>query len=161
MFLDWYFAGSDGRLKSPAGAERVYRWENHLASLWASMRESYCTWRKRELLRQDLERLTPDELADLGLSRADIVRVVKAYPIAGRLHRRMMMRLKLDRVGVGRRWPAVMRALERACIMCGERKQCERWLDAGTTDDSYRAFCPNAWQFAALKTWQSRNLGRR
>lgn len=160
MYIDWYFAESDGRLKRLAGAVRVYRWEKRLASLWPAMKDAFRSWIARDLLRQDFEGMSDNELADIGLSRAEIPAIVKAYPTAGRLQRRMMTRLGLDLGQAVDAWPAVMRAVGRACAKCGERKRCERWLESCDANESYRAFCPNGYRFAAVKVWQARRNAR-
>jgi hypothetical protein len=47
--------------------------------------------------------------------------------------------------------PATMRAMERICITCGHKDQCEHDLAAGSAaESSYRDYCPNALSLNAL-----------
>jgi uncharacterized protein YjiS (DUF1127 family) len=156
MFMDWYFAASDGRRKEFAGADRMYGLEPRLAAFWAVMKDSLRACVARDLMRQDFEQMTDAELADIGIERSEIPIIVKSYPAAGRLQRWMMARLGLDRENAIRAWPAVMRAAAHACEKCDKRKRCKRWLESGASDESYRAFCPNSYRLAAMKLWQAR-----
>lgn len=156
MYTDWYLAAIGGHVNTSAGGTRAYGWERRLAALWPAVKDSLRAWVERQLLRQELEAMTPSELDDIGMNPAEIPAIVKAYPQAGRLQQRIMTRLGLDRKHAVGAWPAVMRAVGSACVKCGERKRCERWLESGAANDSYRAFCPNAYRFAAVKVWQAR-----
>ncbi len=69
MFMDWYFAASDGRTKELAGATRMYGLERRLAAFWAAMKDSLRACVGRDLMRQDFERMTDAELADIGIER--------------------------------------------------------------------------------------------
>lgn len=156
MFMDWYFAASDGRTKELGGAARMYGLERRLTAFWAAMKDSLRACVDRDLMRQDFERMTDAELADIGIERSEIPIIVKSYPAAGRLQRWMMARLGLDREDAIRAWPAVMRAAAHTCAKCDERKRCGRWLESGASDESYRAFCPNSYRLTAMKLWQAR-----
>jgi len=46
--------------------------------------------------------------------------------------------------------PAIMRSLERICISCGHKNQCQHDLAAGTAASYYRDYCPNAMSLDAL-----------
>ena len=46
--------------------------------------------------------------------------------------------------------PALMRSLQRICITCGHKDQCQHNLAAGTAAGHYRYYCPNAVSLDAL-----------
>jgi hypothetical protein len=46
--------------------------------------------------------------------------------------------------------PAVMRDLQRTCILCDHKSRCQRELAEGTAARHFREFCPNAYTFDAL-----------
>jgi pyrroloquinoline quinone (PQQ) biosynthesis protein C len=46
--------------------------------------------------------------------------------------------------------PATMRSLQRICISCGHKNQCQHDLAAGTAASHYRDYCPNAMSIDAL-----------
>jgi uncharacterized protein YjiS (DUF1127 family) len=100
-------------------------------------------WHERRALKRELCELDDSALADLGLSRSQIPYLVKAHPKAAGLLAEMLARLGLDKDELLYQ-QGTHEDLYRTCIMCRERRQCERWLAGGKTDEGYRVFCPNA-----------------
>jgi len=47
---------------------------HHVAGVWASLAETFHTWRQRYRTRQELAQWTDRDLHDVGLSWSDIVR---------------------------------------------------------------------------------------
>ena len=47
---------------------------HHVAGVWASLAETFHTWRQRYRMRQELSQWTDRDLHDVGLSWSDIVR---------------------------------------------------------------------------------------
>jgi len=86
-------------------------------------------------------------LEDMGITRAEMDRVVRSYPEAGRLRGAMTKRLGID---IGALEPRTRYALEQTCALCIAHRRCSRWLARpGSAADGYHAFCPNASLFDA------------
>ena len=45
---------------------------------------------------------------------------------------------------------AVMRDLQRLCVVCSQKGRCEHELAKGTASEHFREFCPNAFTLDAL-----------
>jgi hypothetical protein len=104
---------------------------------------------KRHLMAEELWSLDDRSLADIGLRRDEIPRLVRSYPESTERLRRAMRRIGIDPQALETR-PALRRAIERSCATCYYRRECRRWLEHKGTWDSYRKFCPNAENFDAL-----------
>ena len=46
--------------------------------------------------------------------------------------------------------PAVVRDLQRTCLLCDHKSRCRRELAEGSAAQHFRDFCPNAYTFDAL-----------
>ncbi len=159
MYFGWYVIDNRGRLQD-LPVTHAHNSEQRSASIWGWLKERCSEWQERQLFRQQLESMSAAELSDISLSRGDIAQVVKAYPRAGRLHRRMLDRLGIDYESAMRNRAGDMRALARDCVSCKAWKRCKTWLDSGSPGDEYRSFCPNAAQLATCKTHQDRMSAR-
>lgn len=93
----------------------------------------------------DLDRI----LADVGLSREDMEKVIDNAPRSRMLLQSMLHRLDLDR-RLNLIAPEVSRMIERRCATCGNQKQCGDWMAKGAPGDAYKTFCPNAETFDNL-----------
>lgn len=87
-------------------------------------------------------------LHDIGVTRPELLTMIRSYPASGRMLPEMAERVGIDleHVGIGTR-----QALSRECALCHTRRACKRWLnnaDAGA--GAYRNFCPNAPVFDAM-----------
>jgi len=107
------------------------------------------TWCRQAALEKQLQRLTDSDLADIGISRDQIAEVARAQE-APELLQRMLQRLEIAD-GVLSRHPGLRDELARTCRTCGARDHCRRWLKQEQADESYRDFCPNESELAALK----------
>lgn len=88
-------------------------------------------------------------LADIGVTRAELARIIAGYPVAGRLLPAMARRLGIDIDALDA--PA-RDALARGCASCAARRDCRRWLDNPSADGAaYRAFCANAQLFDRIR----------
>jgi uncharacterized protein YjiS (DUF1127 family) len=102
--------------------------------------------RQRHALRRELAVCAmqgglDETLADIGVSRAQIVPLVKGAPNAARLLTRMAAWVGVDLEGI--RDPALRRELQRVCSLCAAQGRCKHWLD-DPDSRGYREFCPNA-----------------
>ncbi len=113
-------------------------------------------WRERRLAGAgfDLDGIDDHELArlaaDLSVTRDDLVALVEAGPVAGRLMERMLAAHDLAEADLRRREPDLIRDMAVLCARCEEKDRCARELDHGTAAAHAPAFCPNAPSLRAL-----------
>jgi len=108
-------------------------------------------WRERARLRSEFARLAQQgeldrTLADSGIARSDVPRLMHAHPGTPQQLRRMMARLGIDRASLSRSKAVAdaIREMEWRCGECADWRHCRDWLDAGAPTETYRAFCSNA-----------------
>ena len=105
-------------------------------------------------LRDELARCGPEEVArtarDLGVSPRELARLADKGPHAAEQLPMLLRALGVDPGKLSRDDPAMMRDLQRLCITCGHKGQCEHELAAGTAAGSYKSFCPNAFSLETL-----------
>jgi hypothetical protein len=105
-------------------------------------------------LRDDLARCGREEVArvasDLGVSPGELVRLARKGPHAADQLKKLLLALGADRKKLAPKDPGMMRDLQRVCITCGCKPQCERELAMGSAAQHYRNYCPNASSLAAL-----------
>jgi hypothetical protein len=105
-------------------------------------------------LRNDFARCGPDEVAraayDLGVSPAELVQLAEKGPDAANQLKAMLRVLGVDAKKLATEHAPVMRDLQRLCITCAMKNECEHALAAGTAAETYHSFCPNAVTLEAL-----------
>ena len=70
--------------------------------------------------------------------------------------------LRIDPKDLDHYDPAVMRDLQRSCIMCDEKGRCRFDIANGVITEKFRDYCPNAFTLdALLKAKQERRRARR
>ena len=62
----------------------------------------------------------------------------------------MLLALGVDPKALASQDPLLRRDLQRLCIVCGHKKQCQHELAAGTVPKNYPNFCPNAFTLETL-----------
>jgi hypothetical protein len=87
-------------------------------------------------------------LAETGLARGQLQRLLQGHAESPRLLEAMTQRLGIEREAIAER--EILREIERICSLCDSRGPCRRWLRSGATD-GYDAFCPNAEWFDHLR----------
>ena len=148
-------AGEAARQGSPGSASVVV---TALRRVGLKAREGVRSWWRRAELERELATLTDQEIEDAGFVRSEIPTVLKNYPASSDLRQRMLGRLGVDSEAAWRRFPGLMRAIHRACALCGARKACERWLDSEEPGRGHHLFCPNADDLDAIKERQERDI---
>lgn len=105
-------------------------------------------------LRGEFARCGPEEIAhtahELGLSSRDLFELAKKGPHSADLLQKMLLALGVDPKKLASDDPMIMRDLQRLCVMCNQKKQCQHELAAGTAAENYPNFCPNAFTLEAL-----------
>jgi hypothetical protein len=114
--------------------------------------ETIANWVKRYRyavgLRAELAHCGPDEVArvahELGVGPGELVDLASRGPHAADQLQKMLVALGVDPKKVALQDPIAMRDLQRLCITCGSKRQCEHDLAAGTAAQNFRNYCPNA-----------------
>jgi len=91
------------------------------------------------LIAQDL-RISPDALDQL----------VQVGPHGADELPKMLKSLGIDEADLVRTEPLMVRDMQRVCGLCRDKAQCHHELDAGTSAEHYKAYCPNAPSIEAL-----------
>ena len=106
-------------------------------------------------LRDELAHCGTEEVAriahDIGLGSEEFASLASNGPHAADQLPRLLRALGVDPVELASVDPAMLRGLERICITCGHKDQCEHDLAAGTAaQGSYNDYCPNAKSLNAI-----------
>jgi hypothetical protein len=105
-------------------------------------------------LRGDLANCGAEEGAliarDIGVSPEELVFAANKGPHAADELPKLLRALGVDPQKLASTDPAIMRSLQRICISCGHKNQCQHDLAAGTAASHYRDYCPNEMSLDAL-----------
>jgi transcriptional regulator with XRE-family HTH domain len=117
--------------------------------------ETFTDWIKhrRELrdLRQ-LDRIDFDRIAsDLTVSPEALEELVRQGPHSADELPKMLKALGVEEAALANAQPLMLRDMERVCAICGQKRQCDRDLVAGTAAEHYQDYCPNAPTIAQLR----------
>lgn len=82
-------------------------------------------------------------LTECGVTREQLIAMIKAGPHAADEMAEMMRALNIDSALVHERDPWLYNEMAHECATCGQKKQCRQELAAGTADRHYPAFCAN------------------
>jgi hypothetical protein len=97
---------------------------------------------------------TPEDVRaiahDLSLSPADLMTLTRKGPDGARLLSELLKALGVDPKKLAGQDPAMMRDLQRLCVSCGYKRQCEHDLREGTAAGHYTDYCPNAYTLGLL-----------
>jgi len=105
-------------------------------------------------LRNELAHCGAEEVArtahDVGMSPDELIYVANKGPRAADELPKLLRALGVDPQKLKSDDPGLMRSLQRICISCGHKDQCQHNLAMGTAADNYRDYCPNAMSLNAL-----------
>lgn len=87
---------------------------------------------------------------DLGVTASELRALAAKGPGAADLLEKMLVALGVDPQSLAKTNPAVMRDLQRLCIVCSKKGRCEHQLADGTVAEHFHEFCPNAFTLDAL-----------
>jgi hypothetical protein len=97
---------------------------------------------------------SPEEVmriaADIGIPPGELRALAAKGPGAANLLERLLIKLCVDPVQLANTNPAIMRDLQRLCVVCGQKARCQHELREGTAAEHYREYCPNAFTLDAL-----------
>ena len=86
----------------------------------------------------------------MGMTPQELLFAVSKGPHAADELPKLLSALGVDPQKLSSADPALMRSLQRICITCGHKDQCQHNLAAGTAAGHYRYYCPNAVSLDAL-----------
>jgi len=99
-------------------------------------------------LRGELANCGAEEVAliarDIGVSPEELRFAASKGPHAADELPKLLRALGVDPQKLASDAPATMRSLQRICISCGNKGECQHELAAGTAASRYRDYCPNA-----------------
>ena len=125
-----------------------------LQSILGSMAELVRTYARRRKYRNELMNCSADDVAriaaDLKINQSELTAVVERGSGAADLLEKLLVALGIDPKDINHRDPAVMRDLQRSCVMCDEKRRCKFDLVNGISADNFRDYCPNAFTLDAL-----------
>jgi hypothetical protein len=87
---------------------------------------------------------------DLGMSVSDLRGLAAKGPGAADVLQKMLLALSVDPKALAETDPAVLRDLQRICIVCSQKGRCQHDLAEGTAAEHFRDFRPNAYTLDAL-----------
>jgi hypothetical protein len=110
-------------------------------------------YRQASSLHDEFGHCSPEDVMliakDLGVPVSELRTLATKGPGAADLMKKMLIALRVDPNLVDTN-PAVMRDLQRLCVVCSQKGRCEHELAKGTASEHYREFCPNAYTLDAL-----------
>jgi hypothetical protein len=111
-------------------------------------------YRRRYGVHDELGQCTQNDVnriaKDLGMSVNDLRGLAAKGPGAADVLQKMLLALSVDPKALAETDPAVLRDLQRICIVCSQKGRCQHELAEGTATEHFREFCPNAYTLDAL-----------
>ena len=105
-------------------------------------------------MRKEMASYTAEQVADiaheLGVRPSELAALARKGPHAADLLNKLLAALGVDADKLSHSDPAVMRDLQRLCISCGHKRQCEHDLARGEAAGLFHDYCPNAFTIDAL-----------
>jgi hypothetical protein len=124
------------------------------SSVFERLTNTFNEWlnQRREL--NEIRQLGPAEFdrvaGDLQISVADLTELVNQGPHAADELPKLLTALGINADDLARIEPLVLHDMERVCALCGHKRECDRDLAAGTSDEHYQEYCLNAPTIAGL-----------
>jgi hypothetical protein len=111
-------------------------------------------YRQMNSLHDEFGQCRPEDVMqiakDLGVPANELRVLAAKGPGAADLLEKMLIALRVDPSVLAKTDPAVMRDLQRLCIVCSQKGRCEHELAEGTAAEHFRDFCPNAFTLDEL-----------
>jgi Family of unknown function (DUF6455) len=116
--------------------------------------DKFANWLKHRRELNEMRQLNRSDFnliaGDLRISPDDLDRLVQAGPHGADELPKMLKSLGIDEADLARTEPLMVRDMQRVCGMCRDKAQCHHELDAGTSAEHYKGYCPNAPTIEAL-----------
>jgi len=101
----------------------------------------------RELDRGEFDRIA----SDLRVSPIELEDLVRHGPHSADELPKMLKELGISEADLAKTQPVLLRDMERVCALCGQKRQCDHDLLAGTAAEHFVDYCPNAPTIEQLK----------
>jgi hypothetical protein len=122
--------------------------QGHSFPLVERLRRTFDDWLKLRRELSEIRLLDTTEFdriaSDLRVSPADLDELVRHGPHAADELPRLLKALGIREEDLARVEPMVLHDMERVCALCGNKRECDRDLAAGTSAEHYREYCLNA-----------------
>src|SRR5262249_27804134 len=109
---------------------------------------TFADWLKHRREMREMRQLDRDEFdriaSDLRVSSVDLEDLVRQGPHAAAELPKLLKALGIDEADLASAQPLLLRDMERVCALCGQKRQCDRDIIAGTSAEHYTDYCPNA-----------------
>jgi hypothetical protein len=110
----------------------------HQFSDWLKYRQELSEM--RQLNATEFDRIA----SDLRVSPTDLDELVRHGPHAADELPQLLKALGISESELARVEPLLLRDMERVCALCGQKRECDRDLAAGTSAANYHDYCLNA-----------------
>jgi hypothetical protein len=119
-------------------------------------------WLKHRQEIRELHGLDNGELTkiahELNMEPADLDSLVHKGPRVSDEMPKLLARLGLDSHTLSQTQPLMLRDMIRVCASCQQKRRCDGDLAAGTSEQKYEDYCPNASTIDGLKTTVDQSL---
>jgi len=127
---------------------------NHPDTVFGAIANWVSKYRRHMANRDAFGGCGPEEVQqvakELGMSAAELRGLARKDPGSADALQKMLLALDVDPEKLAKSDPAVMRDLQRLCMMCSHKSRCQRELAAGEAAEHFHEFCPNAFTLDAL-----------
>ena len=122
--------------------------QSPIESIFGAIANWVTKYRQAGGLRRELATCGPEEVAaiarDIGLSTQELEFIAGKGPNAADELPKLLRALGVDPQKLRSDRNRTLRDLQRICISCGHKAQCQHELAAGTAATHYHEYCPNA-----------------
>ncbi|HXX25540.1 MAG TPA: helix-turn-helix transcriptional regulator [Pseudolabrys sp.] len=127
---------------------------DHLDTVFGAIADWVSRYRRHIAERNVFGGCAPEEVQqvakELGLSASELRSLARKDPGSADNLQKMLLALDVDPDKLAKSDSAVMRDLQRLCMMCDHKRQCQRELAKGEATEHFHEFCPNAFTLDAL-----------
>jgi len=117
--------------------------------------DAFGNWLTHRREMREMRQLDPgafDDIArDLRVTPADLATFVRQGPRAADELPKLLKVLGIDDAALARSQPAILHDMERVCISCEGKAQCNNDLEIGVSARDYEDYCLNAQTMNALR----------
>ena len=122
--------------------------QNQFLSVVERLTHQFGNWLKHRQELSEMRRLSATEFdriaSELQASPTDLDELVRRGPHAADELPQLLKALGISESELARIAPLLLHDMERVCALCGQKRECDRDLAAGTSASSYQDYCLNA-----------------
>jgi hypothetical protein len=122
--------------------------QNQFLSVVERLTHQFGNWLKHRQELSEMRQLSATEFdriaSELQVSRTDLDELVRRGPHAADELPQLLKALGISESELARIAPLLLHDMERVCALCGQKRECDRDLAAGTSASSYQDYCLNA-----------------